>query len=127
MAQERAWMILQGQTPPGDASSGEKSAVNKRSAELKPLLGLQEQAPARAAKPAPASAPTPAPAAAAAPTGLSAEQSKTANCMAGNTQKHQKEIEALGQRAQAAAQANDMAKTMAIADTIRQLQSTGCQ
>jgi hypothetical protein len=125
MAQERAWMILQGQTPPGDASASEKSAVTKRSAELKPLLGLQEAPPARAAKPAPA--PAPAPPAASAPTGMSDAQSQMANCMAKNAQKHEKEIAALGERAQAAAEANDMAKTMAIADTIRQLQSAGCQ
>ena len=125
MAQERAWMILQGRTPPGDVSASEQAAVNKRSAELKPLLGLQEVPPARAAKPA-AAPPPPAPAAAA-PTGMSDAQSQMANCMAKNSQKHEKEIEALGQRAQAAAAANDMAKTMAIADTIRQLQSAGCQ
>jgi hypothetical protein len=125
MAQERAWMILQGQTPPGDASASEKSAVNKRSAELKPLLGLEEKPAARAAKSAPA--PAPPPPAASAPTGMSDAQSQMANCMAKNSQKHEKEIEALGQRAQAAAGANDMAKTMAIADTIRQLQSAGCQ
>jgi hypothetical protein len=123
MAQERAWMILQGRTPPGDASASEKSAVNKRSAELKPLLGLQEVPPARAAKPAPAP-PPPTPSA---PTGMSDDQSKMANCMAKNAQKHEKEIAALGERASAAAEANDMAKTMAIADTIRQLQSAGCQ
>jgi hypothetical protein len=125
MAQERAWMILQGQTPPGDASAGEKSAVNERSAELKPLMGLQEQPPARAAKPA--AAPAPPPPAASAPTGMSDEQTKAANCMARNAQKHEKEIQALAQRAQAAAAGNDMAKTMAIADTIRQLQSAGCE
>ena len=123
MAQERAWMILQGQTPPGDASAGEKSAVNKRSAELKPLLGLQEVPPAPAAKPAPAP-PPPTPSAT---TGMSDDQSRMANCMAKNAQKHEKEIAALGERASAAAEANDMAKTMAIADTIRQLQSAGCQ
>jgi len=123
MAQERAWMILQGQTPPGDASASEKSAVTKRSAELKPLLGLQEVPPARAAKPAPAP-PPPTPSAT---TGMSDDQSRMANCMAKNAQKHEKEIAALGERASAAAEANDMAKTMAIADTIRQLQSAGCQ
>ncbi|HEY9442991.1 MAG TPA: hypothetical protein VIQ25_07145 [Gemmatimonadales bacterium] len=123
MAQERAWMILQGQTPPGDASASEKSAVTKRSAELKPLLGLEEKPAARAAKPAPAP-PPPTPSA---PTGMSDDQSRMANCMAKNAQKHEKEIAALGERAQAAAEANDMAKTMAIADTIRQLQSAGCQ
>ncbi len=127
LVQERAWMILQGQTPPGDASPGEKAAVNSKAAELKPLLGIEEQPPARAAKPAPEPAAAPAPAAAAAPSGMSDDQSKLANCMANNAKKHEKEIEALGERTKAAAEANDMAKTMAIADTIRQLQSAGCQ
>jgi hypothetical protein len=125
MAQERAWMILQGQTPPGDASASEKAAVNNRSAELKPLLGLEEKPAARAAKPAPAPAPTPAPVAPA--SGMSDDQMKTAECNAKNAKKHEKEIEALGERAQAAAEANDVAKAMAISDTIRQLQSAGCQ
>lgn len=124
MAQERAWMILQGQTPPGDASASEKAAVNNRSAELKPLLGLEEKPAARAAKPAAAPAPAPAPVAPA--SGMSDAQMKTAKCNAKNAEKNQKEIEALGLRAQAAAQANDVAKAMAISDTIRQLQSAGC-
>jgi hypothetical protein len=123
MAQERAWMILQGQMPPGDASASEKAAVNNRSAELKPLLGLEEKPAARAAKPAPATPPPAQPA----PTGMSDDQTKLSQCMAKNSQKHEKEIEELGRRAQAAAEANDMAKTMAIADTIRQIQSAGCQ
>jgi hypothetical protein len=126
MAQERAWMILQGQTPPGDASASEKSAVNNRSAELKPLLGLEEKPAARAAKPAPAAAPAPPPPTPSGPT-MSDDQTKLAECMAKNAKKHEKEIEALGERTKAAAEANDMAKTMAIADTIRQLQTAGCQ
>lgn len=124
MAQERAWMILQGQTPPGDASASEKAAVNKRSGELKPLMGLEQPAPTRAAKPAPT--PTPPPPAAPA-SGMSEDQAKLANCMAKNAQKHEKEIAALGERAKAASESNDMTKTLAIADTIRQLQSAGCR
>ena len=58
---------------------------------------------------------------------MSDDQMKTAECNAKNAKKHEKEIEALGERAQAAAEANDVAKAMAIADTIRQLQSAGCQ
>jgi hypothetical protein len=120
---ERAWGILQG--APGDASASEQAAVNTRGAELKQLMGIQEQQPARAKKAAPAPAPPPA----AAPTpqpGMSDAQTQTANCMAQNAQKHQKEIEALGQRAQAAQQANDMNTLMAISDTIQKIQRAGC-
>ena len=82
-------------------------------------MGLQEQPPARAAKPAPA--PAPPPPAAPAPTGMSDDQTKTANCIA-NTQ-HEKN-RGVRSTAQAAATANDMAKTMAIADAVRRLRST---
>jgi hypothetical protein len=123
MAKERAYSILLDRMAPGDASASEKAAVNSRSAELKPLLGLEEAPPARAKKAAPAPAPAPTPAQPA----VSPEQSAMANCMAGNAQKHEKEIEALGQRAQAAQQANDMNKLMAIADSIQKLQMAGCQ
>ena len=61
MVKERAIAILQGATPPGGASATEKSAVSAKSAELKPLLGVNDQPPAQAAKPAPAPAPTPTP------------------------------------------------------------------
>jgi hypothetical protein len=47
-------------------------------------------------------------------------------CIAKNAQKHEKELTALGERAQAAQQAGDMTKTMAIADTMQQLQMAGC-
>jgi hypothetical protein len=47
-------------------------------------------------------------------------------CAAANAQKHQKEIEALGERAKAAQEAGDMAATLAIADTLRQIQMAGC-
>src|SRR4051794_3232374 len=124
---ERAWMILQGQTPPGDASASEKAAVNNRSAELKPLLGLEEKPAVRTAKPAPAASTPAPPPAQPAPTGMSAEQTKLSQCMAKNAQKHEKQIEALGERTKAAAEVNDMATTLAIADTIRQLQTAGCQ
>ena len=40
--------------------------------------------------------------------------------------KHQKEIEALGERAQAAQKKGDTATMMAIADTLQQLQMAGC-
>ena len=125
MAKERATAILQGDTPPGDASAAEKSAVSAKSAELKPLLGMAEPPAARAMKPAPA------PAAAAAPAPASPQVSPvaqaTTDCMTKNTLDHQAELEALGKRAQAAQAAGDMAKVMAIADTLRQIQMAGCQ
>jgi hypothetical protein len=123
MARERAEGILRG-GPPADVSASETSAVNARAAELKPLLGIREAPAQRAMKPVPAPAPAPAPTAApAAPAG----SDKLAQCMSRNAQAHQKEIEALGHRAQAAQQAGDMARVMAIADTLQQLQMAGCQ
>jgi hypothetical protein len=124
MVKERAWGILQG--APADASQSEQAAVNTRGAELKQLMGIQQEEPARAKKEAPAPAPAPAPNPDSVPR-MTAEQSKATNCMAKNAQKHEKEIEALGERAKAAQEANDMASVMAIADTIRQLQMKGCQ
>ena len=125
VVKERAWGILQG--APGDASKSEQTAVNTRGAELKQLMGIQQEEPARMKKAAPAPAPAQAPAATpATQPGMSDVQQQTANCMAQNAQKHQKEIEALAQRAQAAQQANDMATLMAISDSIQKLQSAGC-
>jgi hypothetical protein len=123
MVMEKTWAVLQNQNGPVETSASEKAAVKNRSAELKQLLGIAEEPPAKAKK---AEAPAPAPKRDSVP-GMTAEQSKTSNCMAGNAQKHQKEIEALAQRAQAAQEANDMASVMAIADSIRQLQMKGCQ
>jgi hypothetical protein len=104
----------------------EKSAVSAKSAELKPLLGLREQPAAQAARPAPAPAPAPA----AVPAGdpqMSASASSMSACMSKNMQSHQAEIEALGERAQAAQAAGDNAKLMAIADTLQQIQMAGCR
>jgi hypothetical protein len=123
MVKERAEAILRGATPPGDASAGEKSAVGAKAADLKPLLGIQDQAAARATKPAPAPA---APAAPPAPTMSPAASSMNA-CMMKNMQDHQAEIEALGHRAEAAKDANDTAKMMAIVDTLQQIQMAGCR
>jgi hypothetical protein len=124
MALERAEAILRG-GPPADVSASETSAVSARASELKPLLGINDAPPARAMKPAPAAtspAATPVPAAAPAPPGSSALSA----CMAQNIQNHQKEIEALGQRAQAAQQAGNTASIMAIADTLQRIQTAGC-
>ena len=122
MVKERADAILRKAAP--DASASEKSAVDAKSGELKSLLGIHDQAPARATKPAPA--PAPAPAAPAAPA-MSPEASSMSSCMTKNLQAHQKEIEALGKRAEAAQKANDMDKVMAIADTLQQIQMAGCR
>ena len=122
---ERAEAILRGGTPPGDASASEKSALAARAGELKPLLGIHDAAPAREAKAAPAAALAPAPAqptAASMPTGASAMSA----CMSQNTQKHEKELRALGERAQAAQKAGNTELLMAIADTLRQIQMAGC-
>jgi hypothetical protein len=124
MVKERAWGILQG--APGDASASEQAAVNTKGAELKQLMGIQQEEPARAQKsaPAPAPAPAPPPPTTATQPGVSDAQQQTANCMAQNAQKHQKEIEALAQRAQAAQQ--DMNTLMAITDSIQKIQNAGC-
>ena len=126
MVKERTDAILRG-TPAADISASEKSAVSARAAELKPLMGLGEQPVARAQKPAPAPAPAPA----TAPTPQVDAQATAAgsdmnNCMMKNMQSHQTELQALGQRAQAAQKAGDQAAMMAIADTVQQIQMAGC-
>lgn len=125
MALERAEGILRG-APPSDASASETSAVNARAADLKPLLGIQDAPVARTRKSAPAAAPAPAPEAATPAPAASAGNNAVGMCMSQNAQKHQKEIEALGQRAQAAQQAGNTAAMMAIADTLQQIQMAGC-
>ena len=46
--------------------------------------------------------------------------------MAQNVQKHEKEIEALGNRGRGGAEGGDKATMMAIADSINRLQMAGC-
>jgi hypothetical protein len=125
MARERGWGILNN-SPPPDVSESEKSAVKAKESELKPLMGFHDMAAERAKKtapaPTPAPTPPPPPPAATVPPGATAMN----ECMAKNAQKHEEELEALGERAKAAQEAGDMTKTMAIADTIRQLQMAGC-
>jgi len=89
------------------------------------LLGIQDQAAAQATKPAPA----PAPAAPAVPpaAAMSPAASSMNACLMKNLQEHQAEIEALGHRAEAAKEANDTAKLMAIVDTLQQIQMAGCR
>jgi hypothetical protein len=126
MVKERVIAILQGATPPGDASPTEKSAVSAKSAELKPLLGFADQPAARAMKTAPEPAATAAPALAQPAPEMSAAASDMSACMTKNLQSHQTEIEALSRRAQAAQKANDTGKLMAIADSVQQIQMAGC-
>ena len=115
MVKERTEAILRGADAPGDASQSERTAVKAHEAKLKPLLGINPPP----APPAPAAvAPTPA-----APPPPTASPAATAmnRCVISNSQKHQKEIEALSSRAEAAQAANNMEAVMAIADTLQQL------
>jgi hypothetical protein len=77
-------------------------------------------------KAAPEPAPTPAPAPTQPAPEMSAAASDMSACMSKNIQSHQAEIEALGKRAQAAQNASDTAKLMAIADSVQQIQMAGC-
>jgi hypothetical protein len=125
LLKERTIAILSNSTPPGGASAGEKSAVAAKSAELKPLLGIQEAPPIQAAKPVPAAAP--APAYAQPSPEMSAQAASMSDCMMKNLEKHQPEIEALSKRAEAAQNAGEQQRLMAIADTLQQLQMAGCR
>ena len=125
MALERGQGILLDAARP-DVSESEKNAVKAKSKELKSLLGMTDPEAERAKKPAPEPAPAPAPAPATTQPGLNQAQSDMATCMAANAQKHEKQIEALGEHAKAAQEAGDMPTTMAIADSINQLQMAGC-
>jgi hypothetical protein len=123
LAKERTEAVLRNAAG-SDISASEKNAVNSRADELKRLIGIEQVTPARAGKSAPAAA-TDSAVAPAGPT-MSAGQQASMNCMAQNVEKHQQEIEALGQRGEAARKANDTAKMMAIADSIQRLQMAGC-
>ena len=125
MIEERTTAILVGSTA-GDVSASEKSAVSARSKELRPLLGMPEEPTASAAQPEPSPAPAPAPEPAVSPQ-ASAAASDMSNCMMKNMQTHQKELEALGQRMQAAQKTGDTQKIMAMADTAQRIQMAGCQ
>jgi hypothetical protein len=99
--------------------------VAASSAQLKPLLGIREAPPVQAVKPAP----KPAPAAAAVPSSpaIPAGAANMSECMMKNMEKHEAKIEALGERAEAAENAGNQQKLMAIADTINRLQMAGCR
>lgn len=125
MLQERVTAILLGSTA-GDVSASEKSAVSARSAELRPLLGMPEPAAATAAQPEPAVASAPATETTTSPQ-VDARAAKMNACLVKNVQRHQAELEALGKRMQAAQAAGDNSKLMAMADTMQQIQMSGCQ
>ena len=130
-ASDKTIAILQGQA--SDASPSEKAAVQSKGGELKSLLGLgSEQAEAGKRKgkagaasetvtpePAPATEPAPAPP-------MPSGQVSVNQCMAKNVEAHQAEIEALGNRGDAARKAGNTALMMAIADSIQQIQFAGC-
>ena len=123
MLKERAEVILRGADAPGDASQSERSAVSAQAAKLKPLLGIQPPPqPVKAAAVAPAPVPAAPPAQTASPAATQMN-----NCVMKNTMAHQKELEALGKRGEAAHAAGDTDRMMAIADTLQRIQLAGCQ
>jgi hypothetical protein len=128
MVKERTDAILRGATAV-DVSASEKSAVAAKSAELKPLMGIQVEPAQRAQKTEPAAAPTPAAAAATAPAPdpeATAAANKMGTCMAKNMEAHKSEIESLQKQAEAAQKAGDQSKLMAIAQRMQEIQMAGC-
>jgi hypothetical protein len=121
-AKDRAIAIIQ-DAPPPDVSPSEQQAVKKQEKELKDLMGFNPPPEARAPKPAPAAAAAPPPSAG--PT-ATPDQQAAADCMVKNSKKHEKELTRLGEKIQAASQANDMATVMALADSLQRLQTAGC-
>jgi hypothetical protein len=122
---DRVIAILSDAPPPGDASPAEKAAVTAKGPELKTLLGLRDAQQERIGKSAPA--PTPAAVAdTAPPPAMPAAASAATDCMARNAKKHEAEIQALGERGEAANKAGNTAAMMAIADTINRITMAGC-
>jgi hypothetical protein len=127
-ASDKTIAILTGQA--SDASASEKSAVQAKDAELKSLLGLRpaqeervgKQKKAGATRDTVTPAPAPAPAAPPMPSGAVAVN----QCMMKNVEAHQAEIEALGNRGNAAQKAGNTPLMVAISDTIRMIQYAGC-
>lgn len=121
--------ILAGDAP--GASPSEKAAVTAKSAELRDLMGLRQAQEEKISKDAsqPASAavadtaPTP-PAVQGPPMPKGA--AVISDCEVKNIEKHQAEIDALGNRGSAAQQAGNNALMMAIADTINRIRLAGC-
>ena len=80
--------------------------MKKRGQELKDLMGMNPQPEQRAPKAAPAAAAAPPPQPApAGPTKTPAQQA-TSDCMVENSKKHDKELQRLGEKMQAASRAN---------------------
>ncbi len=122
---DRVIAILSGATPPGDASPAEKAAVTAKGPELKTLLGLRDAQEGRIGK----SAPAPAPAAVAdtaPPPAVPAAASGVNECVVQNAQKHQAEMDALGNRGEAAEKAGNTAAVRAIADSINRIMMSDC-
>jgi hypothetical protein len=124
LASDRVIAILTGSEVPGGASASEKSAVSARDPELKSMYGIRDAQEERVAKQTPAPDPTPAPAQVQVQAPAAAPAAN--QCMVNNVQKHEKEIQALGDRGAAAQQAGNTALMMAIADTIMRIQMAGC-
>jgi hypothetical protein len=122
LTSDRVLAILTGSDVPGGASASEKSAVSAKDPELKSMYGIRDAQAERVAKPAPVRDTAPAPAQVQAPTAASSAN----QCMMNNVQKHEKQLQALGERAAAAQEAGNNALTMAIADTIMRIQMAGC-
>ncbi|MBA3259869.1 MAG: hypothetical protein H0T68_10460 [Gemmatimonadales bacterium] len=120
---ERAEAVLRGGTPPGDLSASETKAVSARAGELKPLLGIQDPPPPGHCQGRAGTAGSGRPARGHGTSGASA----MGECVTRNAAKHENELRALGERAEAAQQAGNTGKLMAIADTMQQLQMAGCQ
>lgn len=121
---ERAFGILK-DAPAHDTSPSEIAAVKKREAELKRALGMEEVPVARAQQAAPAaaaeSAPPPPPGAQ-----VTAEQRALSECTSKNAEKNDQEVKRLGERAAAAAEANNTAAALAYADSIQRIMQQGC-
>lgn len=122
--------ILTGNAPATNTSPSEKAAVQAKSAELKDLMGLRAAQEERLSKPAPTPAPAvvdtaPPPTAVQGPA-MPMGAAAISDCQVKNIEKHQKEIDALGDRGSAAQEAGDTALMMAIADTINRIRMAGC-
>jgi hypothetical protein len=123
LANDRVLAILNGSDVPGGASASEKSAVSAKKPELKAMYGIRDAQSDRVAKQAPAADTAPPPPA---QVQVQAPGAKANQCIVDNVQKHEKEIQALGERGAAAQEAGNTALMMAISDTLMRLQMGGC-
>lgn len=123
LASDRVFAILTGTDVPGGASASEKSAVSAKAPELKAMYGIRDAQSERLATQAPATDTAPPPPA---QVQVQAPGAKANQCIVDNVQKHEKEIQALGERGAAAQEAGNTALMMAISDTLMRLQMGGC-